>query len=127
MEGRILTEVKKSLRSLSDSQESFNGQLAKSVSALAEVLALQGQRIEQVESTPARGPKSHVAAIEKSFGAGGATHQASEQLNKSQMLDTMVEMVQKGKISATEVVKFESTSQLSSSMEKAVHAHRNGR
>ena len=126
-EGRILSQVQKSLQGLADTQESFNGELAKSIASLAEVLALQSQRIEQIEATPARGPKSQVAAVEKSFGAGGVAPEGGESLSKSQVLDTMVDMVQKGKISATDVVKFESTSQLTPAMEKAVHAHRSGR
>lgn len=112
-----------------EEQQAFNSELAKSVAALAEVLSLQAQRLEQVESTPARGPKSvsGAAAVEKSFGAGGAAAPADESLNKSQILDTMSDMVQKGKLSATEVIKFESTSQLTPQLQEQVLAHRAGR
>lgn len=126
-ESRILSQVQKSLNVVHGEQQSYNSELAKSVSQLAEVLSLQAQRIEQLESTPARGPKSQIAAIEKSFGHGGAGSQSGENLNKSQVLEAMVDMVQKGKISATEVVKFESTSQLAPEMDQAVRAHRSGR
>lgn len=128
VEGRILSQVRKSLSDVSDRQESFNGQLAKSVSQLAEVLSLQAQRIEQLESTPARGPKSQVTAVEKSFGAGGvAATQQGESLSKSDVLDSLVDLVQKGEVSATDVVAFESTSQLPAHLEQKVLAHRSGR
>jgi hypothetical protein len=126
-ESRIVSTLRKSLSGLSESQESFNGDLAKSISALAEVLAIQSQRIEQLESTPARAPKS-VTAVEKSFGAGGpAAAQSGEALSKSQVLNAMVDMVEKGKLSASAVVNFDTNSTLSPSVEQQVIAHLAGR
>ena len=94
---------------------------------MAEVLTLQSQRIEQLESTPARGPKSTTTAVEKSFGAGGAAPQGDEQLSKSQVLSTMTQMVESGDLSATEVVKFESTNALTPEIDSQVKAYRSGR
>lgn len=122
---RILGEVSKGLDSLAGRQENFNGVLAKSLASLGEVLALQAQRIEQLESTPARGPKSvGVEPVAKSFQGG---EPEGEKLNKSIILDVMSDMVVKGELSATEVVKFESTSMLTPELESRVRAHRSGR
>lgn len=118
-EGRILSQVNKSLAKMTGRQEDFNTELAKSIASLAEVLTLQAQRIEQLESTPARGPLSQVAPIEKSF-AGHAQH---SDLNKSQILDAMIDMVSKGQLSANDVVKFESTSQLNPELEQRIRTH----
>ncbi len=124
-ESRIVRTVQKSLNSLSENQSQYNTELAKSLHNLAEVMMLQEQRIEQLESTPARAPKSHqVSAVSKSFGPGGAPQE--ESLTKAQILDTMEDMVEKGKISATDVIKFESTSGLPEPLERQVRKHLSG-
>lgn len=123
----IVKSLQKSLHEVTNRQESFNGELAKSVAALGEVLSLQAQRIEQLESTPARGPKHQNAQpVEKSFSPGGAPQQEQEQLSKSQVLDVMCDMVEKGQLSSTEVIKFESNSVLSPELEKRVRKHIQG-
>lgn len=128
VEDRIVGRVSKSLAQQAQEDAAFQVELAKSIGALAEVMALQGQRLEQVEATPARGPKSAQTpqVVEKSFGHGGAPQ--PEQLQKSQVLDTMLDMVHKSLIPAGEVVKFESTGELREDLYQAVLAHRsNGR
>ena len=123
----VESRLSKSLASAHGEQREYNTELAKSIVGLAEVLTLQSQRIEQLESTPARGPKSTATAVEKSFGAGGAEPQGEEQLSKSQVLDTMTQMVVSGELSATEVVKFESTNALTPEIDSQVKAYRSGR
>jgi hypothetical protein len=123
-ESRIVESVNKSLSALDADNSKFQVELAKSIGALAEVLSLQGQRVEQLETTPARGPKS-AQAVEKSFGAGGEPQ--GEQLQKSQVLDAMIDMVHKSLIPAQEVVKFESTGELREELYQAVVAHRQAR
>ncbi len=123
-ESRIVDQVTKSMASYDADNAKFQVNLAKSIGALAEVLALQGQRVEQLETTPARGPKS-ATAIDKSFGAGGAPE--GEQLQKSQVLDTMLDMVHKSLLPAHDVVKFESTGELREDIYQAVVAHRSAR
>lgn len=123
-ESRIVSNLAKSINEANAKQESFNFELAKSLQALGEALALQAQRIEQVESTPARGPKSNVVPINKSFGPGG---NGEETLSKSQVLDTMVEMVKANKIRREEVIKFETSSTLSPQLEQQVRAFRQAR
>ena len=127
-EQRIVSRLNKSLEDMDSSNAAFQAELAKSISTLAEVLSAQAQRVEQIESTPARGPKTLQAqAVEKSFGAGGAPQQGGEDLSKSMVLDTMVDMVQKGKMLSQEVIKFESTNELRPDLYQAVLAHRSGR
>jgi hypothetical protein len=122
----VESRIAKSIQGAHTEQRSYNAELAKSIVGLAEVLTLQSQRIEQLESTPARAPKS-ATAVEKSFGSGGDSPQGEEQLSKSQVLDTMTRMVESGELSATEVVKFESTNTLSPEMDSSVRAYRLGR
>lgn len=122
----VEARLTKSLASAHGEQREYNTELAKSIVGLAEVLTLQSQRIEQLESTPARGPKS-ATAVDKSFGAGGAEPQGDEQLSKSQVLSTMTQMVESGDLSATEVVKFESTNALTPEIDSQVKAYRSGR
>lgn len=128
MEESIVQRIHKSLARMDAENSQFQSDLAKSIQALAEVMALQGQRLEQLESAPARGPKS-ATAVEKSFGAGGAApaEAGGEQLEKSLVVDAMMDMVSKGKLAALEVVKFESTNQLSDDLYNQVLAHRQGR
>ena len=122
----VEARIAKSIQGAHTEQREYNAELAKSIVGLAEVLTLQSQRIEQLESTPARAPKS-ATAVEKSFGAGGEAPQGGEQLTKSQVLDTMTRMVESGDLSATEVVKFESTNALSPELDSSVRAYRSGR
>jgi hypothetical protein len=122
----VEARIAKSIQGAHTEQRSYNAELAKSIVGLAEVLTLQSQRIEQLESTPARAPKS-ATAVEKSFGAGGEAPQGEEQLSKSQVLDTMTRMVESGDLSATEVVKFESTNTLAPELDSSIRAYRLGR
>lgn len=126
-EQRLSAAFQKSLADVASEQRDYNAALAKSLASLAEVMTIQAQRIEQLESTPARGPKSQMAVgvVEKSF-AGGAPAQG-ETLTKSQVLSTLEDMAVSGQITATEVVRFESTGQLTPQLEAAVRAHRSGR
>lgn len=106
-------------------QEEFNKSLAGSLSNFAEVVAVQGQRIGQVEQSPARAPKSatNVQALNKSFEAGAPE---GEQFSKSQLLTGMTDMVMKGKLSADKVLKLDSTDQIDSQTYAAVVAHISG-
>tara|TARA_R100001244_G_scaffold53662_1_gene46567 strand:- start:9118 stop:9987 length:870 start_codon:yes stop_codon:yes gene_type:complete len=121
-ESRVVSRVLSALSKETESQGDFQKSLASALSNFAEVTTLQAQRIEQVESSPARGPKSHMRALEKSFSGD-----SGDQLSKSQISDTLVDMVQKGLCSATEVVRYETTSHLPAPLRDKMVAHRNGR
>jgi len=127
-EARIVSRLSKSLMEIDSGNAMFQAELAKSVAALAEVLVAQAQRVESLETSPARGPRStQVQPIEKSFGAGGPPQTNNEEMSKALVLDTMIDMVQKGKLHSQEVVKFESTNELRPDLQHAILAHRSGR
>lgn len=124
-EARIVDKVVAAIANASDNSETFNKSLAGAVASLAEVTTLQAQRIEQVESTPARAPKSTgVAALEKSFDGDTGT---GEDLSKSQVGEALFEMVQKGLIAPSEAIKFDTTNELSDVVAQAVHNYRTSR
>jgi len=119
--------LSKSIKEVSTDNVEFQTDLAKSIASLAEVLAVQSQRIEQLESAPARGPKSQQTPepVDKSFTPGSPAE--GDQLSKSVVLDTMVDMVQKGQLAAQEVIRFESTNEIRPDLYKQIVAHHNGR
>jgi len=63
-----------------------------------------------------------VVPVEKSF--AGST--AVENLTKSQISDSLVDMAKSNKIHPTEVVRFESSGEISDDLMSKVVAHRNG-
>lgn len=97
-----------------EAQAQFNKSLAEAVNNLAQVLGLQAQRIEQVESTPAAAPRS----VTKSLGGNGG----EQQLTKSQILSTMVDLVKSGNLDGREVVRFETTGQIRPEIANKVQA-----
>lgn len=124
LEGRVVDRVVAAVVAEAGKNEEFNKSLAGALSNFGEALSANAQRIEQVESTPASGPKSQqVAAVNKSFAPGS---NGGEELNKSQVAATLVDMVEKGKIDANAVVHFDSTGQISDETMAKVLSHRNG-
>lgn len=117
----------KSLSNIHAETQAYQQELAKSLAGLAEVLVLQSQRQDQIEAAPARAPKSAVSIVEKSFGAGGDIAPQGESLNKSQVLGYLTEMVKAGEASATDVIRFESTSGITAELEAKVLAAHSGR
>lgn len=103
-----------------ESTGSFQKSLADAVVNLGEAISAQAQRIEQIESSPARAPKSvaNVQALSKGSYAG-----EGESLTKSLVSNTLSDMVEKSMIPAIEVIKFESTGELTPDLEQRVRAH----
>ena len=104
--------------------EEFGKSLAGAMGALGEGLAAQGQRVDQIEATPARGPKSQQlpADLNKSFGGPDG-----ETLSKAVVAATLVDMAENKKISVQDVLRFDSTGDITDETLQAVHAHRAGR
>lgn len=122
--------VDSKLQKSTNQQETFNKSLAGALSNFSEVVALQGQRISQVEQSPARPPMSVASAAEvqplsKSF--AGSEPAGEQKLTKAQILDTMTDMVIKGELPSTAVVKFDTTGELDPQVYSSVLAHRNGK
>jgi hypothetical protein len=109
---------------LEDIRTSFDS-LAKAVVGLAEVVSSQEQRIDQVETTPARGPKSsNVQPIEKSF--GDPSQASDDTITKSQVNETLFALLQDKKVTKEACLKFDATGQISPSDMDKVKAARAG-
>lgn len=119
----IVAEVRRMLVAESSDRGEFNKSLAGAVHALGQGVALQSQRVQQLEATPARGPRSapSMHVIEKS-GPGPQidSNNPLEGISKSQALTAMVDMVEKSQLHPTEVVKFESTGVLTPELAQRV-------
>lgn len=109
LEERVVGRVLGAMSSESSSTGEFQKSLAEAVYNLGQAVTLQAQRIEQVETAPARGPKStQVAVMEKSFGGSPE----GDSLSKAQVLDGLGEMLTKGQVSPMSIIKFESTGEI---------------
>ncbi len=86
-------------------QEQFNKSLAEAVNNLAQVLGLTAQRVSQVESEPARAPRSIQKSDPSPKGAEGS-------LTKSHVLNVMCDLVKSNNLDPKEVVLFETTGQI---------------
>lgn len=105
MEARMRAHVDSRVGSAAANQEEFGKSLAGAVGALGQGLAAQMQRVDQMETTPARGPKSQEISQDVSKSFNGP---AGEGLSKAQVSATLVDMVENGKIGRETVIKFES-------------------
>ncbi len=112
-------------------RSSVNDDLVKSIRSTKKLLKsllednkLLRKRLRKIEKTvesfaeaPARGKKSVTGWVEKSFsGTGG------ESLDKSQVLDVLVNLAAKNKIDPLEVTKYESEGIMSPEVEKLVRS-----
>lgn len=124
-EGRITRSVLSAVSAESQRSEAFGKSLAGALGTISEGLVAQTQRVDQFETTPARGPKSHQASSEpvsKSFAGPGG-----DKLSKSEVADALVDMVQKSLIDGPTVIAFDSTGQISDDTYAKVVAHRAGK
>lgn len=124
LETRVTRSVLTGLEAESARNEAFSKSLAAALGTLGEGLVANTQRVDQIETTPARAPKSQMASddVNKSF-AGPE----GDSLSKSVVAATLVDMVQNQKIDAQEVIRFDSTGQISDDSMAKVVAHRAGR
>lgn len=124
MEARIEARddrMRNALQSEASRNEEFGKSLASALGTLSEGLIATTQRVDQVESTPAYGPKSQQMAKGSFDGPEGAT------LTKSQIAGTLIDMVQNNKIAATDVIRFDSTGDISDETYAKVLSHRSGK
>lgn len=126
VEARIVDRVAGMLASQTESSQEFNVGLSKALVRMAESQAAQGQRIDQVETAPARGPLStqNVQAVQKSFGNGGpAQEQAVEPaLIKGALEQLMITQ----KVKPLDVIKYDSTGEISPANMQMVKSLVNG-
>jgi hypothetical protein len=107
------------------SQADYNKNLAKALVPILDVVKQLSQRVEQVETSPARGAKSTVRTegdMSKSLDGGGSD------LTKSQIINHMFDMIKSQECDPTSVVTYESTGRLTPELAaKIMHRARNGK
>lgn len=106
------------LSSFAGEQGEFNKSLAEAVANIGYGVAGSIEQVEQVAQMPANGPKGQMRVVQgggqqgqgfvnKSFGPG-----EGEALNKSQVLDVMQDMLEKGQVTPLDIIKFDTTGEL---------------
>ncbi len=118
LEGRM----NKRFDSLETRNSGFQKSLTDALSTVGEATVQNTQRIEQISQLPARGPKS-VQVIEKSFG-GNADPQ---ELSRNDILKSLVALNEERKVHHTEVIRYESSGQLSEDTLRKVRAYAAGK
>jgi len=108
-------------KSLMDQAE-FNKSFAQTIVGIGQHVAAGASASAAGGYGPTRGPSSAMRApaaeaaqpqvINKSFGPGGLDT-GTDAMAKSQVMNVMVELVQKGRLSSLDAVKYESTGQMS--------------
>lgn len=114
MEERITDRVLTAVASSAAEQNSVQKSMAEALGSLGEVLSIHGQRLEQIEASPARGPKSTV--VEKSLNGAEQT----ETLTKSQIGERLFDLFQKSQVTQNDLLKFDATGEMSPEVAKKV-------
>lgn len=115
MEQRITDRVLTAVASSAAEQNSVQKSMAEALGSLGEVLSIHGQRLDQVESAPVRGPKSTVVAKSLEGQDGGG-----ETLSKSQIDARLFELLQKSQVTQNDVLKFDATGEMSPDVARKV-------
>lgn len=124
-ESRIKAEIISALNETAAVDADFQKSLADAVVTLGEALSAVTQRLEQVESAPARGVRSVTGT--QAINKGGFNGEGAP-LTKSQVADALADMVMKGQASVNDVVSFESNGGvITPELDAKVRRHINGR
>lgn len=114
---RILTALARGEAEAGEVSKSMAGALA----SLSEVLVAQAQRIDQIEASAARAPKSQTqiqkSGVVPSPNEGG---QGIEGMTKSMVADRLLEMVKKSECTPQDVLKFDANGYLSPELARKV-------
>jgi len=110
----IIEHVNEAIEAKFAEQGEFNKSLAEAVVNIGHGVAGSISQAEEAANQPAAAPKSQLVSVpggqqvmNKSFaGPAGA------EISKAQKLDMLTDMVTKGQLSSTEVIKYETTGQL---------------
>ena len=128
-ERRTRREIRLQVTQAFARQQSFNKGLSAALSSLGAVSLEQKELMKSLSGLPARGPKSQTHAVrpvQKSFEGGADGHvtlpdgTTLPHLERSVLMQRLLTGVQKGLISAQEVVKFETTGIVHPSLYKAL-------
>lgn len=123
-----LSAVEKSTRETSDISKALAG----AVAGIGEHVAAGADQAASGAHLPASGPRSQlravapnqggVNAIEKSMPGPGGLDIGSDAMAKSQVVEAMTEMVKSNQLPVLEVIKFESSGQISPAVQQKVSA-----
>jgi hypothetical protein len=117
--------LEKSLAQFSGEQTEFNKSLAAGVIAIGHQVSGTAELADVAASQAARAPRSQlrsipggqgVQAVSKSFGAG------AEEINKSMVVETMHDLVKSQELNHLDLIKYETTGQMSPKTQQAVMA-----
>ncbi len=120
----VIGQVLGALNEFTGSQANFNKSLAEAVVSIGHGINGTIQQAEQVAQAPAGPPKSQLRAMPQqqpgNVNVLQKGQQQGNQLSKAQILDQMSDLVVKGKLNSLEVIKYESTNQMSPATEDMV-------
>ncbi len=128
-ERRTRREIRRQVEKAFARQQSFNKGLSVALSSLGAVSLEQKELMKSLSGLPARGPKSQTHAVrpvQKSFEGGADGHvtlpdgTTLPHLERSVLMQRLITGVQKGLISAQEVVKFETSGIVHPALYKAL-------
>lgn len=126
---RVEALEKSYAKSVADSVE-FNKALAESIVGLGAHVQSTSQLTAEIASGPARAPKSqlrniptaqNVQVVQKSFGA-----ESNDQMLKSDVITVMCELVKSNQLSSIDLIKYESTDEMSAQTRSKVLAALSG-
>ena len=117
----VIGQVVGALNEFAGSQANFNKSLADAIVNIGHGITGTISQAEQVAQAPVGPPKSQLRAVQQQ---GVQVLQKGQQhgneLSKAQILDRMSDLVEKGKLNSLEVIKYESTNQMSPATEDTV-------
>jgi len=118
LEERVVTRISAQANNTGSETAEFEKSLAGALAGLGETLAAVVQRVDQVEGQAAHAPRSVQGVQPISKGFEGPS--ANEPLNKALVGNALVQLVQDNKAAVTDVIKFESTGEISPQLETTV-------
>ena len=111
--------LRKSIVALQDQQSGFNDTLQKSIVALGNLVLDMNKKLNSVWDAPVSGRKSVMSKSE----VAERFEAAAPAFNKTQVLDTMVELVQKGHINPIDVSRYEATNSMEPNVRQTVETY----
>lgn len=134
-----IDSVEKSLAAFTANQTEFNKGFGETLIGIGEHVAGGSEVAAAAASQPAHGPRSNmrvmkggadqtqgIQPLNKSFNGPGGLESGEGAMAKSQLVNVMADMVQKGLLNPLDVVKFESTGELSQGTHEKIAAYSSG-
>lgn len=122
---RVLTAIAKSDAARASS-EAEQGNVAKSMAgalaSLGEVLAVQEQRLNQIEAGAARAPKSQTSISKSGVTPSAYDGGNAETLTKSQVSERLLDLVKKSEATAQDVLKYDASGELTPELKRKVYS-----